>query len=65
MEVAVEQLEEEIRLLEAEEAELLRTVNDTIDGMSDLRYGKFSNPKLKDEVLEGLESLQATCKEKT
>lgn len=54
-------LEVEIEKLKEEESRLLESVKQTIGGLSDLRYGKFANGQIKDEVLDGLTTLQDTC----
>ena len=58
---AVEDVEAEVRLLEEEEAQLLQTVQQAVGSLSDLRYGRLANPQLRDQVLEGLDNVQATC----
>ncbi|KAL7624164.1 hypothetical protein AAE478_005721 [Parahypoxylon ruwenzoriense] len=65
MDDAVADLEREIQAKEQEEAALLESVKQAVGNMSDLRYGRFSNPKLRDEVLDGLEGIQDVCKRKT
>ncbi len=62
---AADALEAEIRLLEEEEAALLASVKKTVGGLSDLRYGKFANSELRDQVSDGLESLQYACRDKS
>ena len=62
---AVGALEAEIRLLEEEEAALLASMKQTVGGLSDLRYGKLANGQLRDEVLDGLTSLQQACEAKS
>ncbi|KAM4059156.1 cnl2/NKP2 family protein [Hirsutella rhossiliensis] len=62
---AAEALEAEIRQLRDEEAALMASVKQTIGGLSDLRYGKLANGKLRGEVLDGLDSLQQTCHDKS
>ena len=64
MESAADDLEETIQKLEEEEARLLESVKQTVGDMSDLRYGRLSNPKLRDEVLEGSQEFQEACKDK-
>ena len=59
-------LEAEIAASEAEIKSIKEDVESTIGGLSDLRYGRFSNPigsgsELRDEVLEGLERLDEIC----
>ncbi|KND94003.1 hypothetical protein TOPH_01225 [Tolypocladium ophioglossoides CBS 100239] len=58
-------LEAEIKQLVAEEAALLASVRQTVGGLSDLRYGKLANGQLRDEVLDGLDSLQEASKGKS
>jgi centromere-localized protein 2 len=65
MDSAAMDLEQAIQKLEEEEARLLASVRKTVSDMSDLRYGGLSNPNLRDEVLEGLQELEKTCKDKT
>jgi centromere-localized protein 2 len=60
----VQDLEEEVKQLEQEEAALLASVQQTVGGMSDLRYGRLANPELRDEVIEGLQAVQRACDEK-
>lgn len=57
-------MELEIKQLEQEEEKLLESVRNTIGGLSDLRYGKFANGKISDEVVDGLQTLQETCESK-
>ncbi|CCC07577.1 hypothetical protein SMACR_06779 [Sordaria macrospora] len=64
LEGAVSELESELQLLGEEEAALLASIQQTVGSMSDLRYGRFANGQLRDQVLEGLESLRETCKSK-
>jgi centromere-localized protein 2 len=65
MDSAANDMEQEIQKLEEEEAALLESVKQTVGGMSDLRYGRLANPKLRDEVLNGLNDFQEVCKRKT
>ncbi|KAF5510191.1 hypothetical protein CGCS363_v003828 [Colletotrichum siamense] len=65
MDTAIADLETEIQQLEAQEAALLESVKQTVGTMSDLRYGKLSNPRLKEDVIEGLKSVQDACKGKS
>lgn len=58
-------MEIEIEKLKTEEAALLESVKQTIGNLSDLRYGKFANANLKNDVLESLATLQEVCAEKT
>lgn len=65
MESAVNDMEQEIQMLEEEEAALFESVRQTVGNMSDLRYGRLGNSKLRDEVLNGLNDFQEVCKRKT
>ncbi|KAI5467051.1 Cnl2/NKP2 family protein-domain-containing protein [Mariannaea sp. PMI_226] len=62
---AVGALEAEIEKLKEEEATLLESVKQIIGGLSDLRYGKFSNGQLGDEIIDGLKSVEAACESKS
>lgn len=57
-------LEMEIEQLRQEEETLMESVRQTVGGLSDLRYGKFANAKVGDEVKDGLETLRETCDSK-
>ena len=39
----------------------MQAIQQTVGGLSDLRYGKFANGQLKDEVIDGLTSLEDAC----
>lgn len=65
LEGAVGALEAEIKRLEEEEATLQESIQQTIGGLSDLRYGKLANGKLRDEIVDGLKSLQEACENKS
>ncbi|KAL0940350.1 cnl2 nkp2 family protein [Colletotrichum truncatum] len=65
MDTAIADLEAEIGSLEAQEAALLESVKQTVGTMSDLRYGRLSNPKLRDDVIQGLKSVQDACEGKS
>ncbi|KAH0490502.1 hypothetical protein TgHK011_001969 [Trichoderma gracile] len=65
LEGAVGALEAEIKRLEDEEAALQESIQQTIGGLSDLRYGKLANGKLRDEVVDGLKTLQDACESKS
>lgn len=65
LEGAVGALEAEIKRLEEEEAALQESIQQTIGGLSDLRYGKLANGKLRDEIVDGLKSLQEACENKS
>ena len=58
-------LELEIEKLQQEEAALLESIQQTIGGLSDLRYGKFANAQLRDEVMDGLTTLQQACEDRS
>lgn len=62
MEAAVADMETEIKKLEDEEAALLESVKQTVGGLSDLRYGRLSNAKLRSESLDALQTMQDVCK---
>ncbi|KAH7367337.1 Cnl2/NKP2 family protein-domain-containing protein [Plectosphaerella cucumerina] len=65
MDSAVASMEADIQTLEAEEAALRESIQQTVGGLSDLRYGRLSNQRLPDEVIQGLKTLQAQCDNKT
>lgn len=58
-------MESELQKLEEEESALLDTIKQAAGNMSDLRYGRLSNPSLTGEVIDGLRGIQETCKQKT
>ncbi|CAM1504023.1 Fc.00g016140.m01.CDS01 [Cosmosporella sp. VM-42] len=58
-------LEAEIEKLKEQEATLLESVKQTIGGLSDLRYGKFANSQIRDEILDGLKTVQDACQSKS
>jgi len=62
LEGAVGELEGELLRLQQQEESLLASVQQTVGNMSDLRYGRAGNSKLRDQVLDGLADLQETCK---
>lgn len=64
LDASTEALEATIQSLEREEAELLGAIKQTVGGMSDLRYGKFSNSQLGEQVVDGLQTVQETCQAK-
>lgn len=64
MESATHDMEQEYQKLEEEEANLLEAIKQTVGSMSDLRYGRLANPKLKYEVIDGLKDFQEVCKRK-
>lgn len=61
MEAAARDVEDEIRKLEEEAASVLAEIEGTVDGLSDLRYGKLANAELPQEVLEQLKGLERIC----
>lgn len=65
LEGAAGALEAEIEKLQEEEAALLESVQQTVGALSDLRYGKFSNGQISDEVIDGLKNVEAACKNKS
>lgn len=64
LDTSAEELEATIESLEREEADLLQALKQTVGGMSDLRYGRFSNNQLGKQVIEGLHAVQETCESK-
>ncbi|KAF7558790.1 hypothetical protein G7046_g5379 [Stylonectria norvegica] len=58
-------LEMEIEKLKEEEAALLDSVKQTIGGLSDLRYGKFANSHIREEIIDGLKTVQEACESKS
>ena len=58
-------IQAEIQRLREEEAAITESIKQTVDRLGDLRYGKMADPSLKDDVLDGLSSLQETCESKT
>ncbi|KAH6606721.1 hypothetical protein Trco_005874 [Trichoderma cornu-damae] len=65
LEGAVGALEAEIKRLEEEEAALQESIQQTVGGLSDLRYGKMANSQLRDDIIDGLKSLQEACESKS
>ncbi|KAK1754615.1 Cnl2/NKP2 family protein-domain-containing protein [Echria macrotheca] len=61
LESAVGKLEGELQRLEQQEAALMESVQQTVGNLSDLRYGRLGNNQLRDQVLDGLANLEATC----
>lgn len=61
---AASALEAEIDRLRDEEETLLASVRQTVGGLSDLRYGKFANGQITNEVLDGLATLRDACDSK-
>ncbi len=61
LEKAVEDIEDEIRQLDAESDALLEDMQNTVGGLSDLRHGRFANAQLREQVLEDLGRLEASC----
>jgi centromere-localized protein 2 len=62
LETATHDLAAEIQQLREEEQRLLHEITQTVGSLSDLRYGRFSNSKLRDQVMEGLDNFQDTCR---
>ncbi|KAF4973585.1 hypothetical protein FZEAL_9286 [Fusarium zealandicum] len=54
-------LEAEIEKLKEDEAALLESVQQTIGALSDLRYGRFANGQVGEEVIDGLKNVEAAC----
>ena len=61
MEDAADDIEGEIQKLEDEASSILDELRSTVDGLSDLRYGKLPNSELGQEVLEQLRGLEKIC----
>ncbi|KAG7079841.1 Cnl2/NKP2 family protein [Colletotrichum scovillei] len=61
MDTAIADLEAEIQELEAQEEKLTESIKQTVGSMSDLRYGRLANPKLGEDVIQGLKSVQDAC----
>lgn len=61
---SAEELDATIQNLDREEAALLQEIKQTVGGMSDLRYGRFSNSQLGKQVIDGLHAVQETCESK-
>lgn len=61
MEAAANDVEDEIRKMEEEAASVLAEIESTVNGLSDLRYGKLANAELGQEVLEQLKRLEKIC----
>jgi centromere-localized protein 2 len=61
LESAAEEVEDEVRRLEEEAEVLLEEMRATVGGLSDLRYGRLANGQLREQVLEGLQRLEASC----
>lgn len=57
LEAAEEEIQTEIEALEREAEELLVSVNRTVGGLSDLRYGRFGNAVVGEEVVGALKDL--------
>lgn len=62
---ASDALEVEIQNLQREEAALVESITRIVGNLSDLRYGKLGNTRLRDDVLDSLDSLQETCEGKS
>jgi len=68
METACEDLEQDIRVLEEATASTLNDIRGTVDGLSDLRYGKFptipgSEETAPDRLIAQLQRLQEVTEE--
>ncbi|KAI1822378.1 Cnl2/NKP2 family protein-domain-containing protein [Xylaria intraflava] len=61
---AVTDVENDLERLEEEASAVLKSINHAAGNMSDLRYGRLSNPNLTSEVIDGLRGFQDTCKQK-
>nr|RBQ90237.1 hypothetical protein FVER53263_04674 [Fusarium verticillioides] len=65
LEGAAGALHAELAHLKEEEAILLDSVQQTIGGLSDLRYGKFANGRISEGVIDGLKNVEAACENKS
>lgn len=65
LEGAAGALEAEIEKLKEEEAVLLESVQQTIGALSDLRYGKFANGQISEDIIDGLKNVEAACQNKS
>lgn len=61
MSAAAEDLDREFQDLDKECDTMLEELKSTIGDLSDLRYGKFTNPSLGGKVITDLENLYNTC----
>lgn len=69
MEQACADIEEEIEGSESQTQSILQDIESTVGALSDLRYGKFSQPlgsgnDIRDDVLDGLQALEKVCSTK-
>lgn len=65
LEGATGALEAELEKLKEEEVALLESVKQTVGGLSDLRYGKFANDQITDDIMDGLKTVQEACESKS
>lgn len=65
LEGAAGALQAEIARLEEQEAELTESIAAIVGGLSDLRHGRLKNPGLREDVLDGLTTLQEACDRKS
>ncbi|CAK7273429.1 hypothetical protein SEPCBS119000_005651 [Sporothrix epigloea] len=65
LDAAILDVEAEVQQLDEEEARLLSLVQQQVGSLSDLRYGRFANPQLREQVLDGLLNVRATCEQMT
>ena len=61
LEAAIEGVSSEITVLEDEAAALIANITSIVSGLSDLRYGRFTNGKMNQEVIDSLEGLESVC----
>lgn len=59
LQTAEKDLEAEIAALEQEAKVLLSEMTATVGGLSDLRYGKFENGQINEDVIQSLKGLDA------
>ena len=61
LEIAAEEVEDEVRRMDEEAEALLEEMRATVGGLSDLRYGRLGNGQLREQVLGGFERLESAC----
>jgi centromere-localized protein 2 len=61
LESAALDIEAEIRKMDEEAEKVLEEIEGTVDGLSDLRYGKLPDADLGREVLDRLKRIESIC----
>ena len=64
LETAAQDIAAEIEELEREAEKLLEEISAGVGELSDLRYGRFANGQVSDEVLQGLGALETACEKR-